>query len=88
MSEKRRFSRGFKSAALARMDAGGNVSALARELGVRRKYRYQWRERFRVGGAIALRRRGRLTKAEVLAAAAAAPAAARRNVVIDPREAR
>ncbi len=64
--KERRFSREFKLAALARMAAGENVSALARELGVRRKYLYQWRERFRLGGAIALRSRGRPTKAEVL----------------------
>jgi transposase-like protein len=50
MSEERRFSREFKLSALARMEAGANVSALARELGVRRKYLYQWRERFRLGG--------------------------------------
>jgi transposase len=70
MSEERRFSREFKVAALARMAAGENVSALARELGVRRKYLYQWRERFRAGGVIALRSRGRPTKAEVLAISA------------------
>jgi transposase len=70
MSEGRRFSREFKLAALARMEAGETVSALALELGVRRKYLYQWRERFRVGGAIALRSCGRPTKAEVLAMAA------------------
>jgi len=62
----RLFSREFKLAALARMAAGENVSALARELGVKRKYLYQWRERFRAGGPIALRSRGRPTKAEVL----------------------
>jgi transposase-like protein len=69
MSEeaKRTFSREYKVAAVRRMLAGENVSALARELGVRRKYLYQWRERFRLGGAIALRSRGRPTKAEVLA---------------------
>jgi len=69
MSEegKRRFSREFKVAAVRRMLAGENVSALARELGLRRKYLYQWRDRFRLGGAIALRSRGRPTKAEVLA---------------------
>src|SRR5438270_3131829 len=67
MSKERRFSREFKLAALQRMLAGENVSALARELGVRRKYLYQWRERFRAGGPIALRSRGRPTKAEVLA---------------------
>jgi transposase-like protein len=62
----RRFSREFKLAALSRMLAGENVSALARELGIRRKYLYQWRDRFRFGGEIALRSRGRPTKAEVL----------------------
>lgn len=67
MGKERRFSREFKLAALARMAAGENVSALARELGVRRKYLYQWRDRFRAGGEIALRSRGRPTKAEVLA---------------------
>ena len=50
MGEERRFSREFKLAALARMEAGENVSALARELDVRRKYLYQWRDRFRAGG--------------------------------------
>jgi len=64
---ERRFSREFKLAALARMAAGENVSALAGELGVRRKYLYQWRDRFRAGGPAALRSRGRPTRAEVLA---------------------
>ena len=61
------FSRAYKLAALRRMLAGENVSALARELGVRRKYLYQWRERFRTGGPEALRGRGRPTKTEGLA---------------------
>lgn len=65
--KERRFSREFKLAALARMAAGENVSALCRELGIGRKYIYQWRERFRLGGAAALRSRGRPTKAEVMA---------------------
>lgn len=63
----RLFSRDYKLAALRRMLAGENVSALARELGIRRKYLYQWRERFRAGGPEALRSRGRPTKAEALA---------------------
>jgi transposase len=69
MSEEstRRFSREFKLAALARMAAGENVSALARELGVLRKCLYQWRERYRIGGAVAVRSRGRPTKAESMA---------------------
>lgn len=65
--KERRFSREFKLAALARMAAGENVSALCRELGIKRKYIYQWRDRFRQGGPMALRSRGRPTKAEVLA---------------------
>ena len=63
----RLFSRAYKLAALRRMLAGENVSALARELGIRRKYLYQWRDRFRAGGPEALRSRGRPTKAEALA---------------------
>jgi transposase-like protein len=57
------------------MEAGANVSALARELGVRRKYLYQWRERFRLGGPVALRSRGRPTKAEQLAMESGGPEA-------------
>jgi transposase len=79
MSEEtaRQFSREFKLAALARMAAGENVSALARELGVLRKCLYQWRDRYRLGGAVAIRSRGRPTKAEsmVLRAAGVVPAA-------------
>ena len=51
----RRFSREFKLAALRRMQGGENVSALARELGIRRKYLYEWLERYRIGGAVGLR---------------------------------
>lgn len=48
------------------MEAGENVSVLARELGVSRKSIYQWRNRYRLGG-VALRGRGRVTKAEASA---------------------
>ena len=65
--KERRFSREFKLSALSRMAAGENVSALCRELGIKRKCIYQWRDRFRQGGPMALRSRGRPTKAEVLA---------------------
>jgi transposase-like protein len=41
------------------MAAGENVRALCRELGIHRRYLYQWRERFRVGEPAALRSRGR-----------------------------
>jgi transposase len=45
------------------MEAGENVSVLARELGVSRKSIYQWRGRYRLAGSNALRGRGRMTKA-------------------------
>ena len=63
MLKPRVFSREFKLSALSRMEAGENVSALSRELGIRRKLLYQWREAFRSGGPEALRGRGRPGKA-------------------------
>ena len=51
--------RAFKVAALERMAAGENVSALSRALGIRRKLLYQWRDTVRRGGIEALRGRGR-----------------------------
>jgi len=51
--------RAFKVAALERMAAGENVSALSRELGIRRKLLYQWRDAVRRGAIAALRGRGR-----------------------------
>jgi transposase-like protein len=65
--DQRRFSRELKLSVIERMAAGENVSALSRELGIARKCLYQWRDRYRLGGAVALRGRGRMTKAEVLA---------------------
>ena len=63
MSRKYRvFSREMKLAALRRMLAGENVSALARELKLRRKLLYAWRDNFRRGGPEALRGRGRPRK--------------------------
>lgn len=62
--DQRLFSREFKLAAVTRMAAGENVSALSRELGVARKCLYQWRDRVRLGGAVALRSRGRMTNSE------------------------
>ena len=58
-SKSRRLSREFKLSALSRMDAGENVSALSRELNVRRKLLYEWRDAFRAGGEEALRGPGR-----------------------------
>jgi transposase len=75
----RQFDRAFKVAALARMAAGENLSALSRELGVRRKLLYQWRDRVRRGGVEALRGVGRPRTGERLEAVvgrSAAPPAA------------
>ena len=63
-NEPSRFSREFKLEALRRMEAGENVSDLARQLGVSRKSIYQWRNRYRLGGSKALRGRGRMTNVD------------------------
>src|SRR5262245_23617394 len=77
MSKKpiRAFSREFKLEAVRRLLAGENVSALARELKVQRNDLYVWRDRFRSGGAEALRGPGRPRKAEAVVAAATGPGA-------------
>jgi transposase len=68
MSKKPRvFSREFKLMVVRRLLAGENVTALAREVKVLRKDLYAWRDRFRSGGASALRRSGRPRKVEALA---------------------
>lgn len=68
----RTFSRAFRLKAIERMDAGENVSALSRELGVKREILYRWRGLYRAGGEERLReRRGRPTVAEAQALAAA-----------------
>lgn len=68
MSRGRRgpFHHEFKVSPVARMLAGENVCALARELGVSRKVLYDWRERQRESGASGLipRRPGRRRKSE------------------------
>jgi transposase-like protein len=74
-------SREFKVAAVSRLLAGENVSALARELRVLRKDLYVWRDRFRSGGLEALRGPGRPHKVAAEPGAADAPIeAARRRI--------
>jgi transposase len=79
-SARRVLSRKFKLSAVNRMLRGENVSELARELQVRRKDLYLWRDHFRAGGPEALRGVGRPRKVAVsgssLAKAKATPAAA------------
>lgn len=62
--ESRSFSRAFKLEAVGRIEAGENVSALARELGIKRAILYRWRDACWLGGPEALRLRGRPSKAE------------------------
>ena len=69
MSRSRVFSRDFKLAALSRMEGGENISALSRELNVRRKLLYEWRAAFRAGGPEALRGPGRPSKGVVVVGA-------------------
>ena len=68
-SERWRLSRDFKLEAILRMEAGENVSALARDLGVRRKLLYEWRDAWREGGPEALRGPGRPRKGSVVVGA-------------------
>lgn len=56
---KRRWSRAVKLAAVARLNAGTSVKALAEELKVRPELLYDWHRRYRSGGADALRAMGR-----------------------------
>lgn len=80
------FSRAFKLKAIARMDAGENVSALSRELLVKREILYRWRTQYRAGGEARLReRRGRPTVAETHEMAAARGPASEANDLAEAR---
>ena len=54
---RRSYSAEFKLDAVHRMETCQNVVQLAHELGIRRKFLYQWREQFRQGGLASLGRR-------------------------------
>lgn len=66
-TEARSFSRAFKLEVVRRMEAGENVSALSREVGVKRTILYRWRDAWRLGGEAALRLKGRPSKADAVA---------------------
>lgn len=74
-SARRVLSRKFKLLAVNRMLRGENVSELARELQVRRKDLYLWRDHFRRGGPDALRGVGRPRKVAVAVSALGEPRA-------------
>jgi transposase len=84
MSKRSRvFSRKFKLAAVRRMMAGENVSALSQELRVLRKDLYLWRTHFRAGGPEALRGKGRPRKVAVMGGASPKPAGRTEDVDAD-----
>ena len=83
--EMRSFSREFKLRAVQRIEAGENVSALARELGIKRAILYRWRDAHRLGGPEALRLRGRPSKAEASAMAVARSTAGKANDLAEAR---
>ena len=69
----REYATALKQAALARLAAGESVAAVARDLQLRGRLLYAWRDKVRQGGSAALRGLGRPRKR---ATAVAAPAAA------------
>ncbi len=83
--EPRVFDRAFKVRAVERIEAGENVSALARELAVKREILYRWRDALRLGGPEALRLRGRPSKAEALQMAASRSVAGKANDLAEAR---
>lgn len=85
MVQTRSFSREFKLRAVQRMEAGENVSALARELTVKREILYRWRDAYRLGGPEALRLRGRPTKADAVLQAAARQTAEKADDLAEAR---
>ena len=84
-SEVRSFSREFKLRAVQRIEAGENVSALSRELGVKRAILYRWRDAHRLGGPEALRLKGRPSKAEAAGLALARGVAGKANDLAEAR---
>jgi transposase len=47
---RKKYSEEFRAEALKKLEQCSNVSALARELGIRRKWLYQWRDQARALG--------------------------------------
>jgi transposase len=47
VSQQRKYGEKFRAEALKKLEKCTNVSALARELGIRRKWLYQWRDQAR-----------------------------------------
>lgn len=54
--ERRRYSKEFKLAAVRQMETCGNITGLAQEMGIRRKFLYQWRKQFQLLGEVGMER--------------------------------
>jgi transposase len=54
--KRRRFSADFKLSAVKQMEEAASIAALARTLGVRRKFLYLWKDQYEKGGEAALKR--------------------------------
>lgn len=78
MSKKaRKYSVDFKQEAVRRMAGAATIVGLAKQLGVRRKLLYQWRDQFQAEGRAGLeRRRGRPPGSKSQAPSPPAPSAA------------
>src|SRR5438046_922122 len=83
--ESRVFSREYKLEVVQRMESGEGVSALSRELMVKREMLYRWRDAYRLGGPQALRQRGRPSRAEAVKLASARMAAGKANSLAEAR---
>ena len=76
MAKHREYPIALKRAALARVAAGESIAEVARDLKLRGRLLYAWRDKVRTGGPAALRERGRPRKGGMAVAAPAAVAAA------------
>ena len=72
MTKHREYPTGLKQAAVARLAAGKSVAEIARDLKLRGRLLYAWRDKVRRGGPAALRGRGRPRKGATAVAAQAA----------------
>jgi transposase len=73
MTKHREYPIALRQAAVARVAAGESVAEVARDLKLRGRLLYAWRDKIRTGGPAALRERGRPRKGAVTAPAVAAP---------------
>ena len=69
MAKHREYPIALKRAALARVAAGESIAEVARDLKLRGRLLYAWRDKVRTGGPAALRERGRPRKGAVAVAA-------------------